>query len=187
MRNEYFLNKAERLRPALLREEIISESDHKAMKDGDEIIFDLKDHYVGYVELDLSSSGHHQDAPAYLQIRFAEIKEELYQDTDSYEGWISKSWIQEEKIHIDVLPVTYRLERRYAFRYIAIKVLAVSNNYALLVNKIRVTAVSSADYKKIDDRNFIKDDALLDKVSIRTLHSCMQEVFEDGPKRDRRL
>lgn len=27
----------------------------------------------------------------------------------------------------------------------------------------------------------------LDRVSLRTLQNCMQTVFEDGPKRDRRL
>ena len=31
------------------------------------------------------------------------------------------------------------------------------------------------------------DDAALDRVSQRTLRDCMQTVFEDGPKRDRRL
>ena len=32
-----------------------------------------------------------------------------------------------------------------------------------------------------------KKDKQLDNASIKTLHSCMQYVFEDGPKRDRRL
>ena len=27
----------------------------------------------------------------------------------------------------------------------------------------------------------------IDRIACRTLHDCMQEVFEDGPKRDRRL
>ncbi len=29
--------------------------------------------------------------------------------------------------------------------------------------------------------------AKMDQIACRTLHNCMQQVFEDGPKRDRRL
>ncbi len=187
MRNEYYLHKAEDLRPKLLHTEICLEGDGRALTNGDEVIFDFKDHYVGYVTVVFSSAGHHQDAPFYFQICFAEIKEELDQDTENYRGWIARSWIQEEKVHIDVLPESCHFERRYAFRYVKIKVLSVSENYSVLVDKITADTVSSADDGKLSSPSFSKEDALLDKVSVRTLHSCMQEVFEDGPKRDRRL
>ena len=42
--------------------------------------WDFGDHQVGYVTLDLSSAGSHQDAPAYLYLRFAERLEELGAD-----------------------------------------------------------------------------------------------------------
>ena len=182
-----FLQKAEQLKKELIRETVVLEGSERILKDNDEIVFDLGDHYVGYLTVDLSSVGHHQDAPLYFQIVFAEIKEELDQDTDDYHGWISKSWIQEEKIHIDVLPCSYRFERRYAFRYVKIRILNVSSNYSVRIDRLKVEAVSSADYRNVSCPEFSEADRKLDEVSLRTLHSCMQEVFEDGPKRDRRL
>jgi len=182
-----FLQKAERLKKELIRETVVLEGSERILKDNDEIVFDLGDHYVGYLTVDLSSVGHHQDAPLYFQIVFAEIKEELDQDTDDYHGWISKSWIQEEKIHIDVLPCSYRFERRYAFRYVKIRILNVSSNYSVRIDRLKVEAVSSADYRNVSYPEFSEADRKLDEVSLRTLHSCMQDVFEDGPKRDRRL
>ena len=187
MRNETFLCKAEDLKPALNHTRVVIDGDGRKLSTDDEVIFDFGDHYVGYVTIDFSSAGHHQDAPLYFQIQFAEIREELDQDVSSYRGWISKSWIQEEKIHIDALPISYTLERRYAFRYVRIKILSVSENYTVRIDHICADTVSCADYSGLSYPAFTKEDALLDKISIRTLHSCMQEVFEDGPKRDRRL
>ncbi|MBQ1810936.1 MAG: hypothetical protein II016_07425 [Erysipelotrichaceae bacterium] len=187
MNNEIFLKKAEELRPELIKESFTLDVIGKPMTEGEEYIFDFGNHYTGYITLDLSSAGHHPDAPLYLQLCFAEIREELDQDPEKYHGWISKGWIQEERIHIDVLPMVYKLERRYAFRYMKLKVLAASGNYSLLVNGITVDSVSSADYQKVTYPDFEAKDRRLDEVSLRTLHSCMQEVFEDGPKRDRRL
>ena len=48
-----------------------------------------------------------------------------------------------------------------------------------------VSAVSTEETK-----SFPSEDQMIqkiDKVSLRTLQNCMQSVFEDGPKRDRRL
>jgi len=187
MENKEFLLKADKAKKDLIEETIVLNGDNRILKDEDEIIFDFKNHYVGYLSLDISSVGHHQDAPLYFSIQFAEIEAELNQNIDEYKGWISKSWIQEEKIHIDVLPCTYTLERRYAFRYVKIKVINTSNNYSIKIDKLTARTVSSADYKNVTYPNFNEKDKRLDEVSLRTLHSCMQDVFEDGPKRDRRL
>ena len=187
MENMNYLNKAEALKKDLIRETVTLEGSDRILKDNDEIVFDFKNHYVGYLTLDISSTGHHQDAPFYFEIQFAEIKEELDQDISSYNGWISKSWIQEEKVHIDVLPCSYKFKRRYAFRYVKIKVINVSSNYSVKIDKLTADTVSSADYNNVTYPNFNEEDKKLDEVSLRTLHSCMQDVFEDGPKRDRRL
>ena len=48
-----------------------------------------------------------------------------------------------------------------------------------------VSSVSMDDVKPVETEDeMVKK---LDRVSLRTLHNCMQDVFEDGPKRDRRL
>lgn len=187
MVNTSFLNKAIELKPLLNEEVLVIKGPKKEFKTNDEYIFDLKDHYVGYVDINFSSKGNHIDAPLFVQINFAELLEEFEMDANSYKGWICSSWIQEERIHIDVLPYTLSLNRRYAFRYIKVKVLAVSDNYRVVIDNVRVKHVSSADYSKVKNIKMNKFDTKIDKVALRTLHNCMQEVFEDGPKRDRRL
>jgi len=49
-------------------------------------------------------------------------------------------------------------------------------------------AVTSADEARVPPfRPASAEEEALDRVSLRTLRDCMQTVFEDGPKRDRRL
>ena len=185
--NERFLEKAEKLKKELLHQSVTAESDGRELNSGDEVIFDFGDHYVGYVSCELIPSRHHQDAPLYLQFQFAEIKEELDSNYSDYHGWISSSWIQDERVHVDVLPAVLHLERRYAFRYVRIRVLAASDNYSVRIPKLTADTVSSADYAKVTYPALSDRDSRIDEIALRTLHSCMQDVFEDGPKRDRRL
>ena len=54
--------------------------------------------------------------------------------------------------------------------------------------KACATALSSADESRLlpysnSDKELVK----IDRIACNTLHDCMQKVFEDGPKRDRRL
>lgn len=187
MFNEHFLTKADSVKPLLKEETIKIKGPKKAFSTNDEYIFDLKDHYVGYVDIDFTSVGHHMDAPCFVQINFAEILEEFEMNAEDYHGWICKSWIQEERVHIDKLPHTLSLNRRYAFRYIKIKILAVSDNYKVCIKNVSLRHVSSANYQNVEKVRMNKTDSKIDKVALRTLHNCMQDVFEDGPKRDRRL
>ncbi|MBP1554453.1 MAG: hypothetical protein J6W57_03285 [Oscillospiraceae bacterium] len=186
-RNEGFLKTAEELRPSLKVTAVELEGSGRVLKKGDEELFDLGDHYTGYVTVGFESTGRHQDAPLHFQISFYESSQEFSERPSRYHGWISPSWIQEERIHIDVLPCSCRLQRRYAFRYIKIRILSVSSNFSVKINRVSVDAVSSADEKKLIPFRGRREDERLDAVSVRTLHECMQEVFEDGPKRDRRL
>lgn len=89
--------------------ESIEEMPKKRLSKGDSICMDFGDHYVGYVSLKLASTGSPQDAPAFLRLKFAEIPNEILDDSSTYEGWISKGWNQEEWIHIDVLPCELKL------------------------------------------------------------------------------
>lgn len=210
-KNKKFLEIAENLKPELLvqnvsparlikieknemqetvvtAEEPASELRKKILKKGDSVILDFGTHHVGYVTLDLCSVGSHQDAPAYIQLRFAERLDELSSSAAEYDGWISRSWIQEEHIHVDVLPEKRRLPRRYAFRYLEIRVIDVSPKFSLGVKNAWMEDVSSVRWQDAKPIRSL-DEVLnrIDEVSIRTLHNCMQDVFEDGPKRDRRM
>lgn len=204
MRNKAFLNTAlaclptprEKLVPAVrclrfapkkdgIRAE---EAERKPLKKGDKLCLDFDDHQVGYLSLRLGFAGSHPDAPAWLRLQFAEQPAELFERAEDYRGWISTGWIQTEQLHVDVLPCTLRRPRRYAFRYVQLEVLDLSSKYCLTVEEAVCAAVSSAE--EADLTPLASGDELLDRmdaVACRTLHNCMQRVFEDGPKRDRRL
>ena len=160
----------------------------RLLKKGDSVVLDFGDHQVGYLSLKFGTEGSHADAPVLLRLHFAEVPAELLEDAETYHGWICSSWIEEERIHVDVLPGEIALPRRYAFRYVRIEILDISSKFSLRVEKAVCRAVSSVrkedllPYRNPDPR-FQK----LDRIACRTLQNCMQKVFEDGPKRDRRL
>ncbi len=112
----------------------------------------------------------------------------MTENSADYDGWISRGWIQEEYLHIDVLPTEISLPRRYAFRYLEIEAIDTSLKWKLVVNEVSCKAVTAVQTSAVSA--YETDDELLrkiDKAGLRTLQNCMQSVFEDGPKRDRRL
>jgi hypothetical protein len=158
------------------------------LKKGDKICLDFGDHQVGYFSFKTASVGSHADAPVLLKIHFAEQPVEMLENADEYRGWICSSWIEEERLHIDTVPSVVRMERRYAFRYVELEVLDISSKFELKIDDAVCTAVSSACDENLSEY-FTSDEEnkKLDGIACRTLHNCMQKVFEDGPKRDRRL
>ena len=88
---------------------------------------------------------------------------------------------------MDVLPSEVKLSRRYAFHFVKIDILALSSKYRLVVEDAAAETTSSADDAMIENVRLEPEDARIDQVSLRTLRNCMQDFFEDGPKRDRRL
>lgn len=153
----------------------------------EQVIVDFGEHCVGRVSLAITSLGSPPDAPAKLRLSFGETPIEVIRSFDSYKGELSASWLQEELLTIDALPETLELKRRYAFRYLKIEVVDTSPKYQINL-KLSCTTESSADKGKM--KRLETDDQLLqeiDRVSQKTLMQCMQDVFEDGPKRDRRL
>ena len=206
--NEKLLSRAEQLRPVLrhtIREPIggfqlkeryspekheivLQQLPHLSMGRGENLCLDFGEHLVGYLTLELSYSGSHPDAPAFLKLKFAETLQELSENSQEYDGWLSRSWIQEEYLHVDQLPSRLVLPRRYAFRYLKITMMDTSPKYKLIVRHAECRTESSADWSAV--RKLDSGDRQLDRiheVSLKTLANCMQEEFEDGPKRDRRL
>ena len=161
---------------------------HLAMGKGENLCLDFGTHLVGNVTLEFTYTGSHPDAPAYLKLKFAETYKELAENSEDYSGWISQSWIQEEYIHVDVLPAVVELPRRHAFRYLKITTMDTSVKYKLVVRNAECKTVTSADMRKLTPCThpdpFLQK---MDEISLRTLQNCMQDVFEDGPKRDQRL
>lgn len=206
-RNERFLAKAKALLPELNHQTVTAvgtveitrqggdtcvlparDFHSRTLKKGDMLCLDFGNHWVGHVTLGFGSTGSHPDAPAWLRLKFAERPCELFENAEDYHGWISMGWIQQEQVHLDVLPCELALPRRYAFRYLQLEVLDVSSKYALTLEDAWCDTTTSADDASLTPYQ-AKDSALakLDAVACRTLRECMQTVFEDGPKRDRRL
>lgn len=187
-KKERWLEIAERLKPALRHETVrpVKGLLAQPLQENDELVLDFGNHHVGHLTLTLASTGSHPDAPAWIELKFCESARELEETLDGYRGWISKGWVQQEQLHVDVLPATITLPRRYAFRYVKLRVLAVSSKYALTVEDAFIDATTSAGESPAPYQG-TWEDAAIERVALRTLRSCMQEVFEDGPKRDRRL
>ena len=189
LNDERLLARAAALTPAL-RHELRKPEQLPAgsLGRGDSVCLDFGEHLVGRLTLTLSSVGCHQDAPAYLRLFFAETAAELDEDSSTYNGWLSRSWIQEETLHVDELPARLALPRRYAFRYLRITVLDTSPKYRLRVENAECVTESSADWSSV--KPLRSGDKQLDRihaVCLKTQAECMQTELEDGPKRDRRL
>ncbi len=206
-----FLNKADALKPVLIENirkpqsiveiakttagfaKVVKKTDISVLSDmhfskGDKVCLDFGNHYVGYLTLHLSSAGSPPDAPLFLKLKFGENAAEITDRSEDYDGWISRSWIQEEWLHIDVLPAVITLPRRYAMRFIEITVIDSSMKYQAVIDQMEFKAVSSVDGESVAEIS--SDDDMIrkiDRASLKTLEDCMQDVFEDGPKRDRRL
>jgi len=162
----------------------------RLLTQGDEFYLDFGSHGAGYFSFRVAAVGTGVDAPVRVRITFGEVPVEVALPHDPYKGSLSRAWLQDETVTLDVLPATVHLPRRYAFRYAKVEVLAISSSYKICLDEFRATAVTSAEGtpEPLRDGPGISDTLRkIDEVSIHTLRDCMQTVFEDGPKRDRRL
>ncbi len=187
-KQDKLLEIAETYKPVLNHSSKVIKPDEKHLGRGDSQLIDFGNHYVGYITLIFRSIGSHPDAPLSLNLRFAERSEEFEYKSEDYHGWLSKSWIQEEVLHVDVLPAVVKLPRRYAMRYLEINVIDTSPKYKVIVDEVTFETVTSATARMVMPE--YNGDVLLqkvDKVCQHTLANCMQDVYEDGPKRDRRM
>lgn len=167
----------------------IKDIKEKAYGRGDSFILDFGEHVVGYVTMKIKPVGSPPDAPLRLKLTFGEMPIEVIEPFSEYKGWISSSWLQEEVFTVDTLPARLHFPRRYSFRYLKLEIIDTSVKYRVSFEEVYCTAVTSGDISKVEELPSEIEDELktIDRVSIKTLQDCMQSVFEDGPKRDRRL
>ena len=158
--------------------------------DGDSFVIDFGEHLVGTLSFRLVDV-RCVDAPIRLRFTFAEVPLELVEDSDVTmgSGWnrLSRAWIQKDTLTIDEVPSTNTLARRYAFRYVKVDVLGCALG-SCRFDELHAVAETSADDAALKSWTAPSPTmARIDAVALRTLRDCMQTVFEDGPKRDRRL
>ena len=146
------------------------------------VCVDFGEHCTGRLSFTLQAAV--PDAPKRVHIKFAETLQELGASFDEYKGGLSRTWLQEETVTLDE-PGIISLPRRYAFRYI--KVTVLNSNEPVILSDFKVCAGTSADYTHLKPGPAEERLKQLDEIGIKTLAECMQSVYEDGPKRDRRL
>ncbi len=155
---------------------------------GDHATLDFGEHLVGYLRLHLEPVGRAMDAPLRLKLVFGEVPAEVCEPFDPFTGQLSRAWLQDEVVTIDAIAGPLTLPRRYAFRYLRIEVVDTSPNYRIRIDAVVCESVTSAGATPPPLPSGTPAEVVaLDRVSLRTLANCMQTVFEDGPKRDRRL
>lgn len=160
------------------------DSECKFYDTGSSICLDFGRHITGYFRFEMGQYREYLDAPVKLKVKFAETPYEMRRDFSTYKGGLSSSWLQEEIITVDTKGEV-RLPRRYAFRYVEISVLQTS--HLITLKDFIATACTSADYSQLNEVNCDDSIKKIDSIAVDTLAECMQDVFEDGPKRDRRL
>ncbi|MFD2871586.1 glycoside hydrolase [Mucilaginibacter ximonensis] len=151
-------------------------------------VVDFGEHLTGYCTITLKTRRNVMDAPLRLKLTFGEVPAEIATPFDPYPGSLSRAWLQDETVTVTVLPATITIPRRVAFRYLKIDWLGSSPGFEFGITGISVKATTSAKQTPPalagSTPVIIKD---IDRVGLNTLKECMQTVYEDGPKRDRRL
>ncbi|KAL3422640.1 alpha-L-rhamnosidase [Phlyctema vagabunda] len=169
----------------------IAELATKTFGKGEQLILDFGSHRVGYMSFFVGVEGVNVDAPARLRLTFGETPYDVTESLYPCNTWISTSWLPDEVINVDWLPTSVDMPRRYSFRYVRIEVIDTSQKFRIRFEDIKVRAVSAVSPATFDTVEALKSkDAELveiDRVSMVTLRDCMQTVFEDGPRRDRRV
>ncbi|MBR6765976.1 MAG: sugar hydrolase [Clostridia bacterium] len=159
------------------------------LNSGTKILLDFGEHCVGYLTASFSNCGKERvcDSPVRIKFSFGEFPLEILKPIEEYKGTLGNGWFQREERFMPFMPHSLRLERRYAFRYLLIE--RVDNaGFPVELNAVSVKAVSAVDINDVAPVSI--SDERLEQIyfaSLKTLKECEQDVFEDGPKRDRRL
>ena len=159
-----------------------------SMKKQSGVILDFGEHLTGLVTFKIEDLQAVADAALRLKFTFSETPAEAVVPFDPYTGALSRGWLQDEIVTVSDVPSTITIPRRVAFRFLRIEVLGSSTYSDFKISDIYVKATTSAKQQPTplakETPDLIKK---IDQVGLNTLKECMQTVYEDGPKRDRRL
>ncbi len=165
------------------KKNIISPADKLAelkLNKGDTVILDFGRHIVGYLQ-GISS------ASTKLLIQPAEVLAEIGDSWEKYSPVFDNGYKPPNNWSL-ILDINknWRLNERRAFRFVQLVVLQTDSTVNL--SNLYCDEVSAIPFNKIKSlQNFSKKFRQIDLVAQYTLRNCIQEVFEDGPKRDQRL
>ena len=153
-----------------------------------EVTFDFGEHLTGYCTIHMKTLGTTpMHGPIRLKLTFCEVPGEMNVPYDPWPSGLSRAWMQDEIITIEHIDCDIPIARRVAMRYLKIELLGGAE-FGYAIDDVKFEAVSSAGESKKSLAETcsqkIKD---IERVGLATLHECMQTVYEDGPKRDRRL
>ena len=152
------------------------------------VVVDFGEHLTGYFSFSLEDLGRVADAPVRIKFTFGEVPAELATPYDPYPGGLSRAWLQDEIITVSDIPATITIPRRFAFRYVKMELLGSSVYSDFRISNISFKATTSVNAKAQPLASSAdKMIADIDRIGLTTLKECMQTVYEDGPKRDRRL
>ena len=154
------------------------------------VTLDFGDHYTGYLTFGVEPLRERMaaDAPVRLRFTLAEVPAELNTPLEPYKGSLARSWIQDEVVTLTSVPAEVTIPRRLSGRYLKIELLGVSGSFDFKFSKLELRAQTSAA-GEVPELSQTTDSLLREiyRVGVKTLRECMQTVYEDGPKRDRRL
>lgn len=151
-------------------------------------IADFGEHMTGYFTFSLDEAGSVPDAPVRIRFTFAEVPAELATPFDPYPGGLSRAWLQDEVVTVSDIPATITIPRRVAFRYVKMELVGGTTYPDFRISNISCKATTSAGAMPPSlPASTNKMISAIDRIGLATLKECMQTVYEDGPKRDRRL
>jgi alpha-L-rhamnosidase len=153
-----------------------------------QVVLDFGEHITGYVTFSLKLLKGSSDAPSRFKLTFGEVPAEIATPFDPYKGGLSRAWLQDEVVTVVDIPETVSIARRVAFRYVKIELTGSSRYFDFAISDIQCKAVTSVSTQPGTlSTTAIPSIRAIDSIGLTTLKECMQTVYEDGPKRDRRL
>lgn len=159
------------------------------LEKGGSIVLDFGDHFVGKLcfTADNAEGQRIIDSPIVLKFTFGEFPLEITVPAESYKGGLGSGWLQNETQSFAFAPFSGSVLRRFSFRYVKIE--RVDDSWRdICFTDIYADCTSAVSLEQAMKPQ-IEDETLkrIFDISLKTLKECEQDVFEDGPKRDRRL